>query len=355
MLLLNLAPVVRDLEGYENMDIIIYQPFVNEIKALIQKKQFQAIKLINTETINLYWEIGEEIYRQQEEKGWGKSIVQILAKELQKEFPGAKGYSAANLWRMRNFYLTYRNSEKLAPLVREISWSNNIAIMEKCKDDLQREFYIQMTKRFGWTKRILINFIEAKTYEKYLLNQTNFDLTIPDERQIQAKLAVKDEYMFDFAELSPEYSEHELELQLVNHIRAFLIEMGGDFSFLGNQYHLVVGSHDLYIDLLLFHRRLRRLLAIELKIGEFEAEYAGKMQLYLTALDEQIKLPDENPSIGIIICKSKDRTYVEYALKRSNVPIGVATYQLSSSLPENMKEMLPEPEEIVRRLRIFEG
>ncbi|NBH32703.1 DUF1016 domain-containing protein [Clostridiaceae bacterium] len=337
------------------MDIIIYQPFVNEIKALIQKKQFQAIKLINTETINLYWEIGEEIYRQQEEKGWGKSIVQILAKELQKEFPGAKGYSAANLWRMRNFYLTYRNSEKLAPLVREISWSNNIAIMEKCKDDLQREFYIQMTKRFGWTKRILINFIEAKTYEKYLLNQTNFDLTIPDERQIQAKLAVKDEYMFDFAELSPEYSEHELELQLVNHIRAFLIEMGGDFSFLGNQYHLVVGSHDLYIDLLLFHRRLRRLLAIELKIGEFEAEYAGKMQLYLTALDEQIKLPDENPSIGIIICKSKDRTYVEYALKRSNVPIGVATYQLSSSLPENMKEMLPEPEEIVRRLRIFEG
>ena len=336
------------------MDVTIYQPLVNEIKELIQKKQFQTIKLINTETINLYWEIGEEIYRQQEEKGWGRSVVQVLAKELQKEFPGAKGYSAANLWRMRNFYLTYCNSEKLAPLVREISWSNNIAIMEKCKDDLQREFYIQMTKRFGWTKRILINFIEAKTYEKYLLNQTNFDLTISRERRIQAKLAVKDEYMFDFAELSPEYSEHELELQLVDHIRAFLIEMGGDFAFLGNQYHLVVGSHDLYIDLLLYHRRLRSLVAIELKIGEFEAEYAGKMQLYLTALDEQVKLPDENPSIGIIICKSKDRTYVEYALKRSNVPIGVATYQLSSSLPEDMRELLPEPDEIVRRLRIFE-
>ena len=135
---------------------------------------------------------------------------------------------------------------------------------------------------------------------------------------------------------------------------AFLIEMGGDFAFLGNQYHLVVGSHDLYIDLLLYHRRLRSLVAIELKIGEFEAEHAGKMQLYLTALDEQVKLPDENPSIGIIICKSKDRTYVEYALKRSNVPIGVATYQLSSSLPEDMRELLPEPDEIVRRLRIFE-
>lgn len=335
-------------------DIIGYQPLVDGIKGLIQKKQFQALTLINTETINLYWEIGEEIYNQQNEKGWGKSIVQVLAEELQKEFPGAKGYSAANLWRMRNFYLTYRASEKLAPMVREISWSNNIVIMEKCKDDFQKEFYIQMTKRYGWTKRLLTNFIEDKTYEKYLLNQTNFDLTIPEKRSGQAKLAVKDEYIFDFAELSPEYSEHELEIQLVNHIRAFLIEMGGDFTFIGNQYHLLVGNKDLYIDLLLFHRRLRSLVAIELKIGEFEAEYAGKMQLYLTVLDEQVKLEDENSSIGIIICKSKDKTFVEYALKRSSAPIGVATYLLSNSLPENMKDLLPNPEEIVRRLKIFE-
>lgn len=239
-------------------------------------------------------------------------------------------------------------------MVREISWSHNIIIMEKCKDDLQREFYIQMTKRYGWTKRVLTNFIEAQTYEKYLLNQTNFDLTLPEERRVQAKLAVKDEYTFDFAELSPEYSEHELEMQLVNNIRSFLIEMGGDFTFIGNQFHLMAGSRDLYIDLLLFHRRLRSLIAIELKIGEFEAEYAGKMQLYLTALDEQVKLPDENPSIGIIICKSKDKTYVEYALKNINAPIGVATYQLRNTLPEEMKEMLPEPEEIVKRLRLFD-
>lgn len=336
------------------MEVTGYAPLVDDIKDLIHKKQYKILQVMNVETINLYWEIGEEIYKQQEYHGWGKSIVQILSKELQKEFPGAKGYSAANLWRMRNFYLNYRDSEKLAPLVREISWSNNIVIMEKCKDDLQREFYIQMTKQYGWTKRILTNFIEAQTYEKYLLNQTNFDMTLPKERRVQAKLAVKDEYTFDFAELSPEYSEHELEMQLVNNIRAFLIEMGGDFTFIGNQYHLIVGSRDLYIDLLLFHRRLRSLVAIELKIGEFEAEYAGKMQLYLTALDEQVKLPDENPSIGIIICKSKDKTYVEYALKQSNVPIGVATYQLSSSLPEDMKALLPEPEEIVQRLRVFE-
>lgn len=263
-------------------EIVGYEPLVDDLKELIHKKQYQVLKLINSETINLYWEIGEEIYRQQEENRWGKSIVQVLSTELQKEFPGAKGYSAANLWRMRNFYLTYRDSEKLAPLVREISWSNNIIIMEKCKDDLQREFYIQMTKRYGWTKRILTNFIETQTYEKYLLNQTNFDLTLPVEQRVQAKLAVKDEYTFDFAELSPEYSEHELEMQLVNNIRTFLIEMGGDYTFIGNQYHLMAGNRDLYIDLLLFHRRLRSLIAIELKIGEFEAEYAGRDESNVT-------------------------------------------------------------------------
>ena len=144
-------------------------------------------------------------------------------------------------------------------------------------------------------------------------------------------------------------------MQLVNNIRAFLIEMGGDYAFIGNQYYLMAGNRDLYVDLLLFHRRLRSLIAIELKIGEFEAEYTGKMQLYLTALDEQVKLPDENPSIDIIICKSKDKTYVEYALKNINAPIGVATYQLRNTLPEEMKALLPEPEEIVRRLRIFEA
>lgn len=339
----------------DKITISDYKPLVEDIKDKINKRQFQVLKAMNAETINLYWEIGEEIYNQQIEKGWGKSIVDVLAKELQKEYPGAKGYSASNLWRMRNFYLTYKEETKLALLVREISWTNNVIIMEKCKESLEKEFYIQMTKRYGWTKRILTNFIEDKTYEKYLLNQTNFDETLPEERRSQAKLAVKDEYTFDFATLSPEYSEHELELTLVNNVRAFLTEMGGDFTFIGNQYHLLVGKKDLYIDLLLFHRRLHSLIAIELKIGEFEAEYAGKMQLYLTALDEQVKLPEENPSIGIIICKSKDKTIVEYALKQSNAPIGVATYKVHNTLPDNMKELLPTPEEIAKRLKIFDN
>jgi len=331
-----------------------YNQLINGIKLKIHQKHFQALTFINEQTINLYWEIGEEIYRQQQENGWGKSIVLILAQELQKEFPGTKGYSAQNLWKMRDFYLQYKDSPKLSPLVREISWSNNCIIMMKCKDDLEREFYIQMTKKYGWSKRILTNFIEAKTYEKFLLNQTNFDLTLPNEYKEQAKLAVKDEYTFDFAEMSPEYSEHELELSLVNNIRAFLIEMGGEFAFIGNQYHVVIDEKDFYIDLLLFHRKLRCLVAIELKIGEFEAEYAGKMQLYLTALDETVKLTEENPSIGIIICKSKRRTIVEYTLKNINMPIGVSTYQISNTLPEYYKDLLPDPDEIAKRLKIFE-
>ena len=278
----------------------------------------------------------------------------MLSKEIQKDFPDVKGFSASNLWRMRNFYVTYSNAENLAPLVREISWSKNIAIMEKCKDQLEREFYIKMTKKYGWTKDILINHIENKSYEKYLISQTNFDETLPEKYINQAKLAVKDEYIFDFMELSEQHSERELEESLINNMKAFLEEMGGNFAFMGSQYHLNVGGTDFYIDLLLYHRTLNSLVAIELKIGEFKPEFVGQLQFYLTALDKQVKLEHENPSIGIIICKSKNRTVVEYALNDSYKPIGIATYQIRNTLPEKMKDLLPSPEEIENRLKNLE-
>jgi predicted nuclease of restriction endonuclease-like (RecB) superfamily len=355
--------------------LALYGSFVKEIKDLIYRRQYEAMKRVNTELLQLYWEIGEEIDRQQREQGWGKSVVEVLARELQKEFPGVQGFSASNLWRMRNFYVEYSQNtilqplvaesenSNLAPLVREIkktnlpslvaeiSWSKNIVIMEKCKDPLQREFYIKMTKRFGWTKDVLINNIENKAFEKYLTNQTNFDETVPEKYRHQAKLAVKDDYNFDFIEMGIEHSETELEVGIVNNIRAFLIEMGGDFSFIGNQYHLDVADDDYYIDLLLYHRRLRCLIAIDLKIGDFKPEYAGKMQFYLTSLDETMKLPEENPSIGIIICKSKNRTRVEYTLKSTNKPIGVATYSYYDSLPEEVRSLLPSPDEIAAIIR----
>ena len=336
----------------------LYVSFIKDIKDLIYRRQYEAMKHVNTELIQLYWEIGEEIDKQQREQRWGKSVVEILAKELQKEFPGVQGFSARNLWRMRNFYIEYSQNKNLPPsaaetskaflppLVAEISWTKICVIIEKCKDPFEREFYIIMTKKYGWTKDVLINNIENKAFEKYLTNQTNFDETIPEKYKLQAKIAVKDDYNFDFIEMGIEHSETELETGIIKNIRAFLIEMGGDFSFIGNQYHLDVADDDYYIDLLLYHRRLRCLIAIELKIGEFKPEYAGKMQFYLTALDETMKLSDENPSIGIIICKSKNRTRVEYALKASNKPIGVATYSYYDSLPDEMRSLLPSPEEI---------
>ena len=327
-----------------------YNNFIIDIKNKIRKSQYEAMKAVNTTLINLYWGIGQEIYNQQQEKGWGKSIVEVLSQEIQKEFPDVKGFSARNLWRMRNFYVEYKENEILPPLVAEISWSKNTVIMEKCKDSLEREFYIKMTKKYGWTKDVLINQIENKSYEKYLLNQTNFDKAVPEKYINQAKLAVKDEYIFDFLELSEEHSEKELELALVDNIKNFLGELGGNFAFMGNQYHINVGGSDFYIDLLLYHRTLKSLVAIELKIGEFKPEYIGQLQFYLTALDKQVKLENENNSIGIIICKEKNRTVVEYALNNSDKPIGVATYKMQDYLPEQMKDLLPSPEEIKKRL-----
>ncbi len=330
-----------------------FKVFVTDIKQKILSSQYEALKAVNKELITLYWEIGKSIVEKQEAFGWGKAVVKNLSEELQKEFVGIKGFSVQNLWNMRQFYLEYRENKKLQPLAGEISWTKNVIIFQKCKDHFEREFYIQMTKKFGWTKNLLINQIENKSYEKFLLNQTNFDNTIVEKYKHQAVLAVKDEYNFDFLELGDKYDEHELEIGLINKIREFLSQMGSDFAFMGNQYKLEIDSEEYFIDLLLYHRRLKSLIAIELKIGQFKPEYAGKMNFYLSALNDTVKLPDENPSIGIIICKEKKRTTVEYALKDSNQPIGVATYQLTATLPHNLKNLLPSSEEISKKLEYF--
>jgi predicted nuclease of restriction endonuclease-like (RecB) superfamily len=227
-----------------------YAVLLNEIKERIRAAQYTALKTVNKELVGAYWDIGRMILARQEKYGWGKSIVENLSKDLQNDFPGVIGYSADNLWRMRKFYLHYKGNEKLARLVQEISWSKNIVVMEKCKNDLERQFYILMTKKFGWTKDVLIHQIDNKSYDKYLLNQTNFDKTLPAKYKHQAKLAVKDEYSFDFLELSEEHSEHELETALINNLRKFLIEMGGYFTFIGNQYIIEVEDEELFLDLL---------------------------------------------------------------------------------------------------------
>lgn len=330
-----------------------YLNFKNEITARIRSAQYEALKAVNKEMIALYWEVGKRITEQQTTLGWGKSVVENLSRDIQKEFPGIKGFGVSNMWDMARFYTEYQSNEILQPLVGEISWTKHIVILTKCKETRQRQFYILATKKYGWTKDVLINKIEAKTYENYLLGQSNFDITLPDSIKNQAILALKDEYTFDLVGLAEEHSEYELEQAIIKNIRAFLMEFGTDFSFIGNQYRLEVDGKEYFIDLLLYNRRLQAMVAIELKIGEFQPEYKGKMEFYLNILNDTVKLPHENPAIGIIICKSKSRMIVEYALKSFNMPIGVATYNLSSELPEAYKKLLPTSEEIAKKIELL--
>jgi predicted nuclease of restriction endonuclease-like (RecB) superfamily len=327
-----------------------YTALLGEIKQRIRSAQYEALKAVNKELIALYWDIGRMIVERQAGKSWGKAVIAQLAADLQTEFPGVAGYSSRNLWYARSFYLRYGSNEKLQLLVAEIGWTHNLIIMEKCKDDLEREFYIRMTRKFGWTKDVLAIKIETRTYENTLLNQTNFDQTISEEIRNQAKLAVKDEYTFGFIDLAEEHSERELERALIAKVEIFLREMGGLFTFAGSQYRLEVEGDEYFIDLLLYHRALKCLVAVELKVGRFIPEYVGKMQFYLALLDDKARLEGENPSIGIILCKDKKKTIVEYALRESNKPIGVASYRILDRLPAELQGSLPSPKQIARLL-----
>ena len=346
----------REKRKKDNLDLPTdYAGLLALVKERVRSAQYAALKAVNTELVGLYWDIGRMIVERQDAEGWGKAVVENLAADLRAEFPGVGGFSASNLWRMKGFFEAYQGVEKLAPLVREIGWSHNIVIMERCSDPLEREFYIRMTSRFGWSKNVLVHQIENQSYEKSLLGQTNFDQALTPELRAQAKLAVKDEYTFDFLELGEEHGERELERALIARIEDFLRAMGGMFAFMGSQYRLEVDGREFFIDLLLFHRRLRCLVAIELKVGEFLPEFVGKMQFYLAALDRQVRQEDENPTIGIILCKEKSRTIVEYALHDARKPIGVATYEITKTLPKALKGQLPSPKEIAALLEGIES
>ena len=327
-----------------------YPAFLAEVKARIRSAQYAALRAVNKELVGLYWDIGRLIVERQQDAGHGAAIAERLADDLRDAFPGVGGFSRRNVFYMREFFLLYRDDVKVQPLVAQVGWSHNLIILQRCKDPQEREFYLRMTRKFGWTKNVLVHQIDNQSYEKSLLGQTNFDRTLTPALRAQAKLAVKDEYAFDFLELGEQHSERELERALIARIEDFLREMGGMFAFMGSQYRLDVEGKEYFIDLLLFHRRLRALVAIELKIGEFEPEFVGKMQFYLTVLDAQVRQEDENPSIGIILCKEKTRTIVEYALHDARKPIGVATYEITRTLPKKLKDQLPSPKAIARLL-----
>jgi len=327
-----------------------YSALLAAVKQRVREAQYRALQQVNQQQIQLYWDLGRLIAERQQQHGWGKSVVETLAGDLQTEFVGMGGFSVSNLWRMLTFFLEYQHDKFLAQAVREISWGQNILILEKCKSPAERLFYVVQARANGWSKSALQQQIRARAYDNTVLAQQNFAATLPPAQLPAATLALRDEYTFGFLGLTPEHSEYELEQALLGNVRRFLVEMGGDFAFIGNQYRLEVEGQEYFIDLLLFHRELQCLVAVELKITAFQPEYAGKMNFYLSLLNEQVRKPHEQPSIGIIICQSKQRTVVEFALRDVNKPIGVATYTLTDTLPAELRPFFPSNEELVRRL-----
>ena len=329
-----------------------YLPFLEEIKGKIKSARIQAYRKANKELILLYLEIGERIVEKQEQFGWGKGVVEQLSTDLKKEFPGLSGYSARNLWDMRRFYLEYKDNENLRQLVAEIPWGQNLVIMSRVKDNKEKEFYIRKTFEYGWTRDVLIHQIEAGAHlEIDAKKMHNFPQVLPEHLAEQADKALKDSYILDFLDISKPLQERQMEKKLIVRFKDFITELGLGFCLIGTQYKVKLSDKEYFIDLLFFHRKLKSLVAIELKVGEFKPEYAGKMNFYLNLLDDFVRMPDENPSIGIIICKDRNRFDVEYALKRINSPIGVSGYKLTQKLPENLQKELPTVEDLREGLK----
>lgn len=336
----------------KNIDNNTFATFLKEIKTKTYSAKSKAILSANRLMIELYFEIGKEIVIKQEALGWGKSIVEKMSQDLKDEFGEKSGYSTSNLWRMRNFYLSYKENEKLAQSVREISWGQNIIIFEKIKDDIEKEYYINNTIENGWNRNVLMHHIKTNLFERDKLENksNNFELSLPSELSELAQDIVKSEYNLEFLEVAKDTYERQVENKLIENIKKFLLELGYGFSFVGNQYKINLGESEYFIDLLFFHRKLNALVAVELKVGKFKPEYAGKMNFYLNILNDKVKMPHENPSIGIILCTDKDGLEVEYALQNNIQPMGVSTYTIKEQLPKEFENILPTKEEIEEKL-----
>ena len=338
-------------EGYGN--------FVEDIKARIRVAQIKAALSVNRELISLYWDIGKSIVQRQEIEGWGKSVVEQLSHDIRTEFPHIKGFSPQNMWYMRAFYLAWTkevvnlqqpvgdlDGKSLPQAVGEIPWGHNLQLISKIKEPVERLWYSRMTVEHGWSRSVLVHQIESDLFSQQGKAITNFSITLPGSQSDLANQLLKDPYQLDFLALGPEINERQLETALLEHLKNLLLELGKGFAFVGNQVHVEIGGQDYYLDLLFYHLHLRCYVVIELKVDAFKPEHAGKMNFYLAAVDEEMRHPDDQPSIGLILCKEKNRIVVEYALKSSTRPVGVAEYKLTRTLPKNLKAELPTPQQI---------
>jgi len=325
-----------------------YREFVGKLKAEIISARQKAYQTVNKQLVELYLHIGKGIYEKVEISDWGEGVVERLSIDLQREFPYMKGFSVQNLWRMKQFYETYKNNEKLSPLVRELSWTQNLMILHHTETIEEKEFYLKTCISENWSKRELERQIDSSLYERFMLSK-KADKLIPYTKEKNILAHFKDEYVFDFLGLKDDFSEKDLRKSIVGNLKQFFLEFGRYFTLVGDEYKVTVGNEDYKVDLLFYHRVLKCLIAVELKIGKFKPEYVGKMQFYLAAIDEKLKLNDENPSVGLILCKSKDEEVVRIAMSKTVSPMKIASYKTKIIDQKLLKQKLhslplPEPE-----------
>ncbi len=302
-----------------------------DIIQLIKQSRTKAIKAVNAELIDLYWNIGEYISKKIEQSEWGVAVVTELANFIQTQEPEIKGFSDKNIWRMKQFYETYKDFPKLSPLVREISWTNNLLIFSRCKTIEEMEFYLKLVKQESYSKRELDRQISAGFFERTMIGNSKLSPAVRESNNDLSN-TFKDSYVFEFLNLPDPHSESDLQRGLVRQMKNFILELGRDFLSIGEEYKLQVGNSDFYIDLLFYHRGLQCLVAFELKADKFKPDHLGQLNFYLEALDRDVKKPNENPSIGVLLCKDKDSEVVEYALSRSLSPTMVSEYK--TQLPD---------------------
>jgi predicted nuclease of restriction endonuclease-like (RecB) superfamily len=323
---------------------------LQELKQRIRETQLRASVGVNRELVLLYWRIGWDILSRQERERWGAKVIDRIAADLKKAFPEMKGFSPRNLKYMRAFAETWPEEQFVQQVAAQIPWFHNCVLLDKLQRQEDRIWYAKATIQHGWSRNVLVHQIETSLHKRSGTAVTNFDRTLPSPQSDLAQQITKDPYTFDFLMLGEDARERELEQGLLAHLKNFLLELGVGFAFVGSQYRLEIGGSDFFLDLLFYHLKLRCFVVIDLKTKAFEPEFAGKMNFYLAGVDELLRHPDDQPSIGLIICKTKDQVVAEYALRNSATPIGIAEYKIAESLPADLKGSLPTIEELESEL-----
>lgn len=327
-----------------------YAQWLKDLKLRIHAAQQRTSLVVNRELVLLYWQIGREIMSRQDKAGWGAKVIERLAHDLRNSFPEMKGFSRANLMYMRAFAEAWSEEQIVQQPVGQLPWGHNLVLLTKLKTEQERLAYAQEALAHGWSRNVLTIHIESCLLERTGKAVTNFEKTLPNSQSDLARESLKDPYKFDFLGIGSEAAEKELESALINHITQFLIELGAGFAYVGRQVHMEIGGDDFFIDLLFYHLKLRCYVVIEIKSGKFKPEHLGQLGFYITAVDRDVKSEQDNPTIGLLLCKSKNKIVAEYALGDKRQPMGIAEYKLEDSLPEELKTSLPTIEQIETEL-----